>query len=366
MTTKKKNKTLAEKLADTRYYHSTEIDKTQAEIRMILGGRKIGKSFDVKVYGAIEGYTKKLPFVVLRRWAMDYEKGGAKGYLDDLTSDDWLEITDGNFNELEAKAGEYRLIYRNPESWAIEKRSHLIGYYIALTDAPHIKSRAYQKCGRIIFEEFMSESYYLPNEEEWLWSIVSTVGRGENIPLYMIGNGISRSCLYFRCWNLQGIPRQEAGTIEHYNIPVDYDHTERRLAVEICSQRDPEGKDKKYRKSKDTRHIWQTHRIPKEPRAIKELDKCWVFKGNMTYLLTFKIYEGHNYGILITPKTTPIQAGTRVIVKDIGLVDTAYRCSVNFTGLSAIERTKLERHRHLLYFSDTLTAEDWRAERITL
>ena len=362
----KKKKTLAEKLADGNYYHSTAIDKTGAEVRLILGTRKIGKSFDVKVYGAIDGYKNKLPFVVLRRWAMDFEKGGASSYMGDLSADDWLEITDGQFNELEAKAGEYRLIYRNPDNWAIEKRSHLIGYYIALTDAPHIKSRAYQKCGRIIFEEFMSESYYLPQEEEWLWSIVSTVGRGEFIPLYMIGNQISRSCLYFRSWNLKGIPRQEAGTIEHYTIAVDYDQTERTLAVELCSLRDSAGHDKKYRKSKDTRHHWQMHRIPKEPRAIKELEKCWIFKGNMTYLLTFKVYEGHNYGILISPKTTAIQNNTRVIVKDIGLLDTRYKCSVCFAGLTPIERAKLERHRHLIYFSDSLTAEDWKAEGVTI
>lgn len=362
----KVKKTLAEKRADPRYYHSTEIDKTKAEIRLILGPRKIGKSYDIKVDGANEGYSEGLPFVVLRRWAMDFEKYGAKDYMGDLTAEDWLELTDGKYNELEAKAGEYRLIYRNAENWTIERRSDLIGYYMALTDAPHIKSRAYRRCGRIIFEEFMSESYYLPNEEAWLWSIVSTVGRGEFIPIYMIGNGISRSCLYFRSWNLKGIPRQEAGTIEHYSIEVDYDQTVRSLAVEVCAQRDPEGKDKKYRKSKDTRHIWQTHRIPKEPKAIKTLERAWVYKGNMTYLLTFKIYEGHNYGIFVTPKTTAIQEGTRVICKDIGLVDTAFRCSVGFTGLNEQEKLKLLRHRHLIYFSDSLTAEDWRAENITI
>ena len=331
---------------------------------MVLGPRRIGKSFDIKADGLDIAFNTGEPVALIRRWSMDYDKGGALKYFGDITSSDIEEITCNQFNELDARAGEYRFIYRN-EAGIIERRSHTVGYYLALTESAHIKSNAYKKCNRVIFEEFITETYYLPDEEDKLWSVVSTLGRGEFIPLYLIGNQITRASIYFRQWNLSGIPRQKQGSIEHYEIYVPYDSTYRTLAVELCAQRDPEGKDTKYRRSKDTKHHWQTHATARESEVLKVLRNPIVYLGNMAYLLTFKIYKGHNKGIFITPKTTTIQEGTTVVCKDSTLLNSDYRCSIGFRSLRPRDLERLKLHKDLIYFSDPLTAEDWRSEGIT-
>ncbi len=348
------------------YYSKKAIDSTRAEIRMIVGDRGIGKSYDIKREGVDKGLNQGEPFVLIRRWRTDLESGGAVGYFKDIKPNTWLEWTQGVYNEIDFRAGEFTLLFRN-ENGVIERRSSCVGYGVALTDAPHVKSRGYLKPCMFIFEEFISETYYLPKETELFDSIISTIGRLEFIPIYMIGNGIerARSCVYFRKWGMKNVPRQKWGTIEEYSVESDYNQTIRTVAIELSAIRDP-AKKLKGRESKNAGAKWYTKRIPKEPEVMKVISYCAVYKGNFTYLLTFKVYEGKNFGIFITPKTTPIQKGTRLICSDMDNVDTQYKCSIAFKGLTAREQALFTRHKNLIYFSDALTADDWSAEGVML
>lgn len=352
-----------------RYYTKVAIDKTMAEFRLIVGDRNIGKSYEIKKEGLTKGLYEGRPFVLIRRWRMDLESGGAVAYFKDFVKPDQSPnvievISKGDYNDIDCRAGEFTLIFRN-EKGGIERRSKCVGYAVALTDSAHIKSRSYHLPSLFVFEEFVTETYYLPKEVDLLYSIISTIGRDEFIPVYMIGNGLSRSCVYFREWGMRNVARQKWGTIEQYAVETNYNQAIRTIAIELSDIHDP-AKKLKGRESKVTGAKWYTHRIPREPSPIKELSLKMVYKGNFTYLLSFKVYEGKNYGIFISPKTTEVQKGTRLVCSDIHGVDTRYRCSIAFKGLTEREYKILAKHKNLIYFSDALTAEDWTAESVVL
>lgn len=348
------------------FYSKAEIDKTKCEIRIILGARHIGKSYDVKLDGLQCGLHGK-PFVLLRRWKTDLESGGAVGYFKDLKREDIMKLTDNMYNEIEFKTSEFKFIYRNEQN-VIEKRSDVIGYGLALTDYAHVKSRQYLEPCFFILEEMMTETYYIPNEIDAFNSIVDTIARGKLVTIYMIGNMNDRiNNIYIRHFGLANVCRQKPGTIETYTFNDKYgSKTVRTIAVEISAIHDPDGRTKD-RASVNAKVNWNVHAIAEEPEVIQTKNYCIVYKGIATYLIQFKIYgKAHIRGLYIQPKTSRVQKDTRVVCKSINELDVNERAVVGFARLPERELNIFNRHRSAIYFSDPITAEDWQHENISV
>ena len=99
-----------------------------------------------------------------------------------------------------------------------------------LSASEHYKSLAFPEIKSIVYEEFITNSYYLPDEPKLMLNFMSTVFRHEKGHVYCIGNKVSRINPYFGEWELTHIPKQKINTIDTYRVK-DEDGNETRIAV---------------------------------------------------------------------------------------------------------------------------------------
>ena len=234
-----------------KYYRLNNILKTDAEYNMLLGERSNGKSYSVKEcvlweayhhceYGAWINDGKKVQkaryeFGYLRRWKEETKTRDVESYFEDI---DVKSLTDNNYDTVVAYRGD--IYFGSTDDEGKVERGDKIGSVFALTSATHYKSRTFPLIGNLIYEEFITNAGYLPNEVDNLLSIVSSIARRNRIRVFLIGNTISRLCPYFDEWELVHVKEQKQGTIEIYNQPTNQIDEETgelitiKIAVEYC------------------------------------------------------------------------------------------------------------------------------------
>ena len=138
-----------------------------ADVTMVIGARGVGKTFGIRTQCIRDWIRDASRFVEVVRFKNELS-GVADGYFnrtgDQKEFDDYIFRTDARYawiakRPLESEDGERKI---KPE-W------HLIGYFIALSDAQRMKKRTFDHVRRIIFDESIlerSDRYhnYLPNE----------------------------------------------------------------------------------------------------------------------------------------------------------------------------------------------------------
>lgn len=202
-----------------KHYTLDNILKIGALYNVLYGERSNGKSYAVKLRCLERAYNNSEKFVYMRRWLEDVSKNRAEGYWDDMEIDD-----EGNKRIRDITRGEYDCIsiYRNEIYFAKRKedgkkeRGLLIGRVVVLTGDTHEKSRSFVGYYRIIYEEMITDSGYLGNEVSIFMSLVSTILRRKTGEVFLIGNTLTKTCPFFREWELTNVPKQKQGTIDVY------------------------------------------------------------------------------------------------------------------------------------------------------
>lgn len=202
-----------------KHYLLDNILALKALYNVLFGERSNGKSYAVKKRCLEKAWTDNEKFVYMRRWREDIVNNRAESYWDDMEEDD-----DGNRNVETITGGEFDCIsvYRGDIFFAKRDesgkkcRGRQIGRVVVLTGDTHEKSRAFVGYYRIIFEEFITTSGYLADEVKTFMSLVSTILRKRTGEVFLIGNTLTRTCPYFREWELVNVPRQKIGTIDLY------------------------------------------------------------------------------------------------------------------------------------------------------
>ena len=80
-----------------KYYSIERIKKIDAQFKILLGGRNIGKSYAVKHDVVRECYKNGREFIYLRRWDEDIKTKYVTQYFGDL---DIKGITDGAYSDI--------------------------------------------------------------------------------------------------------------------------------------------------------------------------------------------------------------------------------------------------------------------------
>ena len=207
-------------MAKQKYYRLEHLnDSVPADYHILLGERSNGKSYAVKERALIRAWKNpdENKFMLMRRWGMELKASYVEQYFTDAPI---TAITGGQCNTVVANAGKIYLAKYNEETRKNE-RVAVVGYYRDLMGEQHFVSQNFNDTDLIIFEEFISRDYYLPDECNKLQNFVSTVARRRHIDVYMIGNTISRVCPYFNDWGLVNIPKQKQGTIDTYKVKTD-------------------------------------------------------------------------------------------------------------------------------------------------
>lgn len=227
-------------MSKQKYYRLENLNDTvDADYRILLGERSNGKSYAVKeraIRNAWNDNTGNSKFMLLRRWGMELKASFIEQYFVDAPI---TAITNNECNTVKCIGGKIFLARYDNETRKTTCIKH-VGYYRDLCGEQHFVSQNFDDVNMIIFEEFISRDYYLPQETTKLLNFVSTVARRRRVPVYMVGNTISRVCPYFVDFELTRVPRQKQGTIDLYEIHTgNYDeetHEEIivRVSVEYC------------------------------------------------------------------------------------------------------------------------------------
>lgn len=367
----------------TQYYDITNLLSTGASILIPYGERSNGKSGAVKdliLFGkktkevSIDGILDNLGkryFLYVRRWKEDTKYEHASGYFaDDFIIEKIEKWSDGLWNRIAYTKGRTFKLAFEDENGKITYGS-TVGYAVGVSEAEHLKSNAkYSKCNFVIFEEFLTNKMYLPNEVVDFESILSTVRRKRESDFYvfMIANTVSRVCPYFETWNLHRIFRQKIGTIEIYKrSTIDNDGNEHitKIAVERCANSSEKSKLVLRTSGVDMVNdgAWECSQYPllyKPLRFFENVYELYFVRGNFKFRLIY-LYDSEieKYLWYCEPKTTELklQEDDRVVA------DWYYKdCnwSADFTPLFIFESEIFkELKNYNIVFSDNLTGQEF-------
>lgn len=196
-------------MADFYDWHKTL--SYDADVTMVIGARGVGKTFGIRTQCIRDWIKDGSRFVEVVRFKNELS-GVADGYFNRTGEQedfkDYIFRTDAR----------YAWIARRPIETEDKERKlkpewHLIGYFIALSDAQRMKKRTFDKVRRIIFDESIlerSDRYhnYLPNEFGVLANLVDTVSReradteGLRPRVYLLGNACDLSNPYFAAYGV--------------------------------------------------------------------------------------------------------------------------------------------------------------------
>ena len=220
------------KINKTVHYTNEKIKKENAQINLILGGKSIGKSYNIKHEEMIYNYFKTgNRFILLRRWQEDISSLWCEQYFADV---DIYKITEGKYNCISVYRKTVYLSNYESEIGKV-KRGEKIGYIMALSTEQHMSSASFLDVNEIVFEEFMERGgRYIPNEPDRLMIFYNTIdrNRGET-KLWLIGNTITRVCPYLPEWNIQNlVAHMKIGDIK--TLIVHNEKNDVKIAIEYA------------------------------------------------------------------------------------------------------------------------------------
>lgn len=341
------------------FYTLKNILENDCEYNMILGARSNGKSYAVKHY-VIEDYLAQgVKFIYLRRFSVEIKNSMVDAYFNDV---DIAKLSKGKYTNITAYRSGIFLGHYDDNHRVI--RDVQVGMIMALSTQVHYKSMSLLEYKNIIYEEFITNRLYIPNETNELQQLVSTIARNNKARIFLIGNTISRLCPYFNEWQLYNIPHQKQGTIEVYHMKTESkdengDAMYVNVAVEVCHE--PNVKSSMFfgavSKSMTT-GSWETEEqqhLPYDYDECTMLYSLTIITHNMTYVIevlrkdseymlfvhptnhirTERIIQ-KNFDVenKVTSKLVPICKGDKLIIKLLQLNKICF--SDNLTGTEFI------------------------------
>ena len=326
----------------SKYYNLDRIKKIDAQFKILLGGRNIGKSYATKQDVVSECYSSGKEFIYLRRWDEDIKPKNAINYFSDLQV---TEITKGVYSSVFIYQSKIYLCNYD-ESGKVKDKYH-IGYTHALNQNERYKSQIFPKVDYVIFEEFITDAMYLPYEPDKLQNYASTIFRERVGTVYMIGNTISKLCPYFNEWKLDKVTKMKVHDIALFEnvteVLTNGGLTEVivKIAVEMCGAQSVLSKmafgDSANMIVKNTWHSKSVAHIDGDTYAQAELIYLvYVYCDNLCFRMELLNLDGRVFWYVM-PQTKEIKHydDTRVITE---------RAEINplhtngFTPLSDTER----------------------------
>lgn len=309
-------------MSKIKYYSLDRIKKENADYNIIYGERSNGKTTAVLAEGLrnhIEsGYVNQL--AIIRRWEEDYKGKNGPQMFAGIIKLDWVkEWTKGKYNTVIYFSQRWYLAKYNDLGEKIYQAEEPFAIGFSITSEEHYKSTSYPNIKIILFDEFITRSYYLPDEFVKFQNLLSTLIRlRTDVTIYMCGNTINRYCPYFAEMGLTGIRKQQIGTIDVYT----YGDSELRVAVEYSDFPSKQKKSNKYfafnnpKLQMITNGGWEIDIYPHLPSKYKPKDVLYHF-----YIVFAEdIIQGNIINVdgkvflFFHRKTTPIKEDNRQLV----------------------------------------------------
>lgn len=225
------------------YWNPNPLLSTGADYLLSYGERSSGKTTAFESVFLIDyvesGYENQC--CIIRRWEEDFKNNnGAQMW--EVFNHEWVdkdgktrtikELTKGRFNAIRYWARKWYLVRYSEDGKIEESDDKPFCYGFGITSEEHYKSTSYPKIKWILFDEFITRDYYIPNEFVKFQNLLSTIIRKrDNVIICMCGNTINQYCPYFKEMGLTGISKQKQGSIDIYS----YGDTELKVAVEYST-----------------------------------------------------------------------------------------------------------------------------------
>lgn len=303
-----------------KYYSLNKINKKNATYNVIFGERSNGKTY-ATLKQALENYFDNgSQFAYIRRWSVDVQPKRMNNLFNAIIEDGYLEkLSGGKFTAIFYRTGRFYLCTYNDKGKPIYNEEDIIGYAFSLSENEHNKANSYPRVTTIIFDEFLTNKIYLPDEFILFMNTVSTIVRQRtNVKIYMLGNTVNKFCPYFKEMGLTNILSMKQGSIDLYT----YGESKLKVAVEYADSK------KKFKKNNFyfafnnpklkmiTGGAWELNIYPHAP--VKWLPKNIIF----TYFIDFNdniyqceiINKDTNVFTFIHEKTTPIKNPDKDII----------------------------------------------------
>ena len=231
---------------DSEYFSLDAILAYEADYNIIFGERSNGKTYAALKYSIEQfvnsGYQNQS--AIIRRWKEDIKGRRADTLYKAIEENDEIsKITKGMYSEIYYSNGRYYL-----SNYDAELKKHItfnepLAFTFALSDIEHDKSTSYPKVTTIIFDEFLTRRYYLPDEFIIFMNVLSTIIRQrDNVKIFMLGNTVNKFCPYFTEMGLRHVAEMKQGTIDIYKFA----RGKLKIAVEYTAPTKKEKASNKY------------------------------------------------------------------------------------------------------------------------
>ena len=216
-----------------KFYSLDKISKLDATYNVIFGERSNGKTYALLKKSLTDFVTTGSQMAYVRRWKEDVTGRRASALFAGITANGVVEeLTKGAYTGIHYYAGKFYLCTYDDNGKVIYSDQDIMGYAFAISEGEHNKSTSYPNIRNIVFDEFLTNKTYLPDEFVLFMNTVSTiVRRREDVKIWMLGNTVNRFCPYFTEMGLTNVQKQKQGTIDLYN----YGASTLTVAVEYCA-----------------------------------------------------------------------------------------------------------------------------------
>ena len=211
---------MKKKDSESKYYSLKSILKKNADYNMIFGERSNGKTYAALEYGIKRYLECGEQMAYIRRWREDLRGKRAESLFANHVANGVIDrLTEGRFNEVFYYSGKWFLSFYNEETKKRVPDDKPFCYGFCLSEQEHEKSSSYPNITTIVFDEFLTRRYYLPDEFMLFMNMLSTIIRQrDNVKVFMLGNTVNRFCPYFNEMGLKQVPTMEQGTIDVYRF----------------------------------------------------------------------------------------------------------------------------------------------------
>lgn len=220
----------------SKFYSLTAIEKCQAIYNVIIGKRSNGKTYACLEKIIREFISTGKQGAYLRRYREDFRgKRGDQLFAAHVANGVISSLTNGEWTSVKYYAGRWYLSKFDPLLNKEVRDSDPFCFGFSLSEMEHDKSTSYPDITTIVYDEFITRSYYLPDEFVLFMNVLSTIIRGRyDVTIYMLGNTVNKFCPYFKEMGLGHVDEMALGTIDLYR----YGDSGLTVAVERCN--DPE------------------------------------------------------------------------------------------------------------------------------
>lgn len=306
-----------------KYYSLKKILAENADYNLIIGERSNGKTYATLEYALTDYVKNKKECAYIRRWKEDIQGKRGENVFSALVENGVVsKLTKGEYETIIYSRSSWHLAKYDEETKRMKADKNAFCYAFALSDMEHDKSVSFPNVSNIIFDEFLTRRYYLPDEFVIFMNVLSTIIRDrDNIKIFMLGNTVNKYCPYFEEMGLKNIEQMEQGNIDIYDFGNSL-----KIAVEYCNETNKAKKSNKYfafnnpRLNMITKGSWELAIYPHLPQGYKIKSESIIF----SFVIEFSnkkvgcdvVNQKDDLFIFVRPKTTEIKSGDLVYSLD--------------------------------------------------